>query len=150
LVAAEEDFLVVGNVLEGARVASVGRAADMGVIEFSGASGEAIAVHIQCPFRILQDGKLLLGSTDMRYPQAGAGAEPFDDFQTVYDARARTLNEILAQLGPSVESALVGMGSSLTVRWDPLFRLEVFPDCSGSMEAWRVLIRGGRHFVFPL
>ncbi|MGI5397236.1 hypothetical protein [Streptomyces sp. CA-251251] len=33
--------------------------------------------------------------------------------------------------------------------WEPAFRLEAFPDCSGQMEAWRVPLRGGAHHGFP-
>ncbi|MGW7408764.1 hypothetical protein ACWGI9_34620 [Streptomyces sp. NPDC054833] len=139
----------IRRLLHGTTVRSVGRAADLGVIEFAGPHGEAVSAHVQCPFRILQEGKLILGSRDMRYPQQGAGTDAFDRFKTVYDSRAATLNGILEQLRPTVTRVTVGDGGHLVAGWEPAFRIEFFPDCSGSMEAWRVFVRGGRHYGFP-
>lgn len=106
--------------------------------------------HIQCPFRILQTGKLVLGSCDMRYPQRGIGEDAFDDFKTIYDSRSATLNAILKQLRASVSAVTVGGAGYLNIRWGPDFLLEIFPDCSGSVESWRVFTRGGQHYGFPL
>ncbi|MGW1816939.1 hypothetical protein ACWCQM_25635 [Streptomyces sp. NPDC002125] len=135
--------------LEGAAVRSVGRAADMGVIEFAGSAGEKVMLHVQCPFRITHEGKTLLGSADMRYAQKGAGATAFDEFRTVYDARAATLDGVLGQLRPTVDTVTVGEAGEFTVTWAPAFRLSVLPDCSGAVEAWRVLVPGGAHHGFP-
>ncbi|UXY29354.1 hypothetical protein [Streptomyces sp. HUAS TT20] len=139
----------VGRLLKGAVVGSVGRAADMGVVEFAGPEGQALAVHLQCPFRILQDENLVLGARDMTYPQKGEGPDAFERFATVYDVRAETLNQMLAALRPSVTAVTVGPAGVLAVAWEPGFRLEAFPDCSGRVEAWRVLERGGEHYGFP-
>lgn len=147
--AAETQDEEITRVLTGAVVRSVGRAADMGVVEFTGPQGETVMAHLQCPFRIVQDGKIVLGSKDMRYPQKGAGAQAFDEFRTVFDARATALNGILGKLSPSVDGVTVGEGGELTVSWAPAFRLAVFPDCSGRIEAWRVFVRGGAHHGFP-
>ncbi|WP_141689511.1 hypothetical protein [Streptomyces sp. DI166] len=139
----------ISRMLTGAGVRSIGRAADMGVVEFDGAQGGAVAVHMQCPFRVVRKGKVLVGSSDMRYPQKGAGPQAFAEFRTVYDARAATLNGVLGQLRPVVEQVTVGEAGELTVRWEQGFRLEVFPDCSGNVEAWRIFVRGGDHYGFP-
>ncbi|MET9592316.1 hypothetical protein ABZY45_15380 [Streptomyces sp. NPDC006516] len=147
--AAETPAGAITTLLEGAVVRSVGRAADMGVIEFAGSAGEKVMVHVQCPFRIAHEGKTVLGSADMRYAQKGAGATAFDEFRTVYDARAATLDGVLGQLRPTVDAVTVGEAGEFTVTWAPGFRLTVFPDCSGAMEAWRVLVPGGAHHGFP-
>ncbi|MFF4549058.1 hypothetical protein ACFY1J_33300 [Streptomyces sp. NPDC001406] len=139
----------VGRLLEGAVVGSVGRAVDRGVVEFAGPEGQVLMVHLQCPFRILQGGKLILGLQDMTYPQKGAGPDAFDRFATVYDARAETLNRGLAALRPPVTAVTVGPAGALAVTWEPGFRLEAFPDCSGRVEAWRAFARGGEHYGFP-
>ncbi|MFI8388976.1 hypothetical protein [Streptomyces sp. NPDC085540] len=146
---ADQQALEIGRLLEGAEVRSVGRAADMGVVELASAHGDIVMAHVQCPFRILHEGKALLGSRDMRYPQQGAADDAFDRFRTVYDARAATLNGILGQLRPRVREVTFGEAGSLTVNWEPGFRLQLFPDCSGSMEAWRVFIRNGQHYGYP-
>jgi hypothetical protein len=121
----------------------------MGVVEFEGARRETVMVHMHCPFRIVRHGKILIGSADMRYAQKGAGSQAFDEFRMIYDARATTLNGVLARLRPSVGGVTVGEAGELTVSWEPAFRLVAFPDCSGTVEAWRVLVRGGAHHGFP-
>ncbi|MFD4030822.1 hypothetical protein ACFWVP_09880 [Streptomyces sp. NPDC058637] len=147
--AAETSSDAITGLLEGAVVRSVGRAADMGVIEFAGTSGETVMVHAQCPFRIVHEGRTVLGSADMRYAQKGAGARAFDEFRMVYDARAATLNGVLGQLRPTVGGVAVGDAGELGVSWAPAFRLTMFPDCSGTMEAWRVFVPGGAHHGYP-
>ncbi|MFR9797382.1 hypothetical protein ACL02U_15945 [Streptomyces sp. MS06] len=137
------------ELLLGATVRSVGRAADMGVIECADRDGGVIGVHVQCPFRILQGGHLLLGSRDMRFARRGAGTAAFERFETVYDARALTLNGILERLRPPVTDVVLGDAGSLVVRCRADLRVEAFPDCSGSVEAWRVFLRGGPHTGFP-
>ncbi|MFC8370754.1 hypothetical protein ACFUIT_22775 [Streptomyces sp. NPDC057239] len=139
----------ITRILAGTVVRSVGRAVDMGVVEFDGLQGETVMVHMQCPFRIVRHGRILLGSADMRYAQKGAGPQAFDEFRMVYDARTATFNRVLGELRPSVGGVTVGEAGELTVSWEPAFRLEAFPDCSGRIEAWRVLVRGGAHHVFP-
>ncbi|MFI2375401.1 hypothetical protein ACH5AO_10070 [Streptomyces sp. NPDC018964] len=139
----------ITRILTGTVAHSVGRAVDMGIVEFHGPDGEEIMVHMQCPFRIVRHGRILLGSADMRYAQKGAGPQAFDEFRMIYDARTTTFNRVLGELRPRVDSVTVGQSGELTVSWEQAFRLEVFPDCSGRIEAWRVLVRGGDHHVFP-
>ncbi|MFE6618824.1 hypothetical protein [Streptomyces sp. NPDC057740] len=139
----------ITQILTGAVVRSVGRAVDMGIVEFHGPDGEEVMVHMQCPFRIVRHGKILMGSADMRYAQKGAGPQAFDDFRMIYDAQATTLNRVLGQLRPRVDGVTVGAAGELTVSWEQAFRLEVFPDCSGTIEAWRAFVRGDAHHGFP-
>lgn len=147
--AVDDQMAETRGLLQGAKVHSVGRAAGMGVVEFAGLRGDVIGLHMQCPFRILQEGQVILGSRDMRYPQRGAGSEAFEQFGTVYDSRAAKLNGIFERLRPVVSEVTFGDSGHLAVGWEPRFRIEVFPDCSGSMEAWRVFRRGGPHCGFP-
>ncbi|KUO03402.1 hypothetical protein AQJ67_16970 [Streptomyces caeruleatus] len=139
----------ITRILTGTVVHSVGRAVDMGVVEFHGPDGEEIMVHMQCPFRIVHDSRIVLGSADMRYAQKGAGEQAFDEFRMIYDARATKINKILGQLHPSVTGVTGGESGELTVAWEQGFRLEVFPDCSGNIEAWRAFVRGDAHYGFP-
>lgn len=147
--AAEVHVDEITRILTGTVAHSVGRAVDMGIVEFHSPGGEEVMVHMQCPFRIVHDAKIILGSADMRYAQKGAGPQAFDEFRMVYDARTATFNRVLGELRPSVGGVTVGEAGELTVSWEPAFRLEAFPDCSGRIEAWRVLVRGGAHHVFP-
>ncbi|MET9972038.1 hypothetical protein ABZZ80_40655 [Streptomyces sp. NPDC006356] len=147
--AAELKVDEITRILTGTVVHSVGRAVDMGVVEFQGSDGEEVMVHMQCPFRIVHDAQIVLGSADMRYAQKGAGEQAFDEFRMIYDARATKINKILGQLRPSVTGVTVGETGDLTVTWERGFRLEAFPDCSGTIEAWRAFVRGGAHHGFP-
>ncbi|MER7900350.1 hypothetical protein ABTX62_30670 [Streptomyces sp. NPDC096046] len=147
--AAEIQLDEITRILTGTVVRSVGRAADMGVVEFDGLQGETVMIHMQCPFRIVRSGRILVGSKDMRYAQKGAGPQAFDEFRMIYDAQATTLNRVLGQLRPRVDGVTVGAAGELTVSWEQAFRLEVFPDCSGTIEAWRAFVRGGAHHGFP-
>ncbi|MFD8045166.1 hypothetical protein ACFV5E_17210 [Streptomyces chartreusis] len=139
----------ITRILTGTVAHSVGRAVDMGIVEFHGPDDEEVMVHMQCPFRIVHATKIILGSADMRYAQKDAGAQAFDEFRMIYDARATKINKILGQLRPSVDGVTVGLSGELTVSWEQDFRLEVFPDCSGNMEAWRAFTRGEAHHGFP-
>ncbi|MFE3514449.1 hypothetical protein [Streptomyces sp. NPDC059166] len=147
--AAETPTHLITALLRGAVVRSVGRAADMGVIELAGKQGGKVMVHVQCPFRVVHEGRTVLGSADMRYAQKGAGDHAFDEFRTVYDARAATLGSILGQLRPAVDAVTVGEAGELVLTWSPGFRLTAFPDCSGAEEAWRVFVPGGAHHGYP-
>ncbi|GAA5039840.1 hypothetical protein [Actinopolymorpha pittospori] len=147
--AANDEMTEIRQLLQGATVRSVGRAADMSVVEFISLRGEAVNAHMQCPFRIVQQGTIIMGSRDMTYPQRGAGVEAFDQFKTIYDSRAATLNGILEQLRPAVAGVIFGDAGYVALEWDPGFRAEIFPDCSGTVEAWRVSVRGGLHYGFP-
>lgn len=59
------------------------------------------------------------------------------------------MNGFLAQERPTVASVVVGTAGEMIVEWTSGTRLEAFPDCSGPVEAWRVFVRDGRHYVFP-
>ena len=146
---ADQETESIRRMLHQAVVRSVGRAVNMGVVEFTGAHGEELGLHLQCPFRIVHDDRVLLGSHDMGYPQKGAGRDAFDTFSTMYDAGAEVLNDLLARAEPQVESVHLGKAGDLALSWGPGVRLEVFPDCSGQEEAWRVLVRGGAHYGYP-
>lgn len=111
--ACETQLDEITRILTGTVVRSIGRAVDMGVVEFDGPQGETLMVHMQCPFRIVRHGRILLGSADMRYAQKGAGPDAFDEFRMIYDARTSTFNRVLGQLRPCVDGVTVGeTGSS--------------------------------------
>ncbi|MEV0975479.1 hypothetical protein [Streptomyces sp. NPDC049915] len=139
----------VGNVrrlLTGAEIRSVGRAADMGVLELTGPHGELLGLHVQCPFRIVHGDQVLLGSRDMGYVRDGAED---DAFATLYDDRAALLNRVLDGARPTVETVHEGAAGALTLEATSGLRVEVFPDRSGGEESWRALARGGPHYGYP-
>ncbi|MEV6284021.1 hypothetical protein [Kribbella sp. NPDC051770] len=140
--------------LIGANVGSVGRALTMGIVELTGSRGQRLAIHAQCPFRLLHDEKILLGSADMKFPQRGTGTAAFDEFRTIFDSAAVIVNDILGRLDGLVSEVQISSGGALIVRWSAGMTLEVFPDSSGPVEAWRVLDRDAtvsiqRDYGFP-
>ncbi|MEU8229455.1 hypothetical protein AB0C12_07590 [Actinoplanes sp. NPDC048967] len=122
----------------------------MGVLELVGAGGEAVGVHLQCPFRVQRGDGVIVGSRDMRFARTGSQPEAFDNFSTVYDDRAGQLTAILGHRRPVVEDVTVGERGDLAVTWHPGYSLRAFVDSSGRVESWRVLVRGGPHHVFPV
>lgn len=140
----------VRRLLGGARLRSVGRAADMGVLALTGAGGEDVALHVQCPFRVVHGDRVMLGSGDLRYVRDGvAEEEAFDAFATRYDDRAADLNRVLDGDGPVVGNVVLGPGGSLTLEAGRELRIEVVPDRSGRDECWRAFVRGGPHHGYP-
>ncbi|MFF3849384.1 hypothetical protein [Streptomyces sp. NPDC002328] len=140
----------VRRLLTGAVIRSVGRAADMGVLELTGEHGEELAVHIQCAFRVLHDGQVILGARDMAYVRNGvAGEGAFDAFATLYDDRAALLDRVLAGARPQVETVRRGPAGALSLEATRGFLVEILPDRSGVEESWRAFTRGGRHYGYP-
>ncbi|MFF9813603.1 hypothetical protein [Streptomyces sp. NPDC014006] len=139
----------VRRLLTGAEIRSVGRAAGMGVLELTGAHGEDLGLHLQCAFRIVRDGQVVLGSRDMSYVRDGAGDDAFDTFGTLYDDRAAILNRVLAGARPTVRDVHQGAAGALTLEAAHGFSVQAFPDRSGGEEAWRALVRGGPHYGYP-
>ncbi|MGI5484699.1 hypothetical protein [Streptomyces lavendofoliae] len=139
----------VRRLLTGAVLHSVGRAADMGVLELTGEQGEDIALHVQCAFRVLHDGQILVGSRDMTYVRGGADPDAFDNFATAYDDRAALLNRVLGGARPQIETVLQGPAGALALKATRGFSVEVFPDRSATEESWRAFTRGGQHYGYP-
>jgi len=144
-----DEFL---ELIHGATLTAVGRAADLGIVEFASATGRGeIALHLQCPFRILYGGDLLIASGDMDYSGAAAGPRSADPpGGSVFDERSLMLNQAIDRLRPTVTNATMELQGLLVVELSPAFLLQVFPDCSGRVEMWRLFARGSSvHYGFP-
>jgi hypothetical protein len=98
--------------LRGARFVRVGRTLNMVEVGLM-RGGEELALHVQCPFRIVQRSKVVLGSTDHRYPLPGHGdrAAAFDQYQTQFDRVAELLT------GCSATVCRCTAGRSSRTRW---------------------------------
>jgi len=113
------------------------------------------AIHIQCAWRLCQDGHIKLAYRDYYYSPEG---DALDDWDTLgnshFDQSAVALNAKLESVRPCVVSVAtddVG-GFSLSLSHD--FRLDVFPDGSTLdeySEHWRLFkpASDGEHFVVP-
>lgn len=89
--------------LNGTILRSVGRATNVGILEFQSQSASQIRLHLQCPFRIVQEGQVLLGSVDMEYARGGErNVEGLDGYGTIFDSRSAAINSILHELNPAI------------------------------------------------
>ncbi|WP_238176866.1 hypothetical protein [Kribbella albertanoniae] len=140
----------IAGLLVGTAGASVTRTLNMGEVAFHRSDGDEIMLHLQCPFRVLHAETMLLGSGDMLFAETDDPNEAFVRYSTVFDTRAKVLTGILKSKSPEVLGVEVGVSGRLCVRLLGDFVVEVFPDCSGRGEAWRVFRRsGGKHLGYP-
>lgn len=127
----------------------VGRSVDMGDFQLVGAGGDKIALHVQCPFRVLFGEKVLLGSQDIRY-QRGDEFDRTLAADSLYDSRARRLASQLEERRPTVIEVEFREAGALVLRLQGALVIETFPNASRPDEAWRVFRRGSdTHVVYP-
>ena len=105
---AEEFADAIGRVLAGAELRAVGRSAGTGIVELVGPGSGAIAIHIQCPFRLVREERILLGSDDMNVSKR-SDPNAFDNFETFFDSRSTAINELIAKFYPTVSGVTVGV-----------------------------------------
>ncbi|WP_329494761.1 hypothetical protein [Kitasatospora herbaricolor] len=148
--------------LVGEPCVDVYRFGEMGVIDFGrqvswplGDGGEVstgteFAVHAQCPFRIVQNDRIVLGYDDLfrTPPRKGSTAEEDSD-RRAYDAGADALRGYLQRTSPKVESVRRRPVGDLLIGLQHGIRVEVFPTSPKREESWRFLIRTAEHVTFP-
>jgi hypothetical protein len=107
-------------------------------------------MHLQCPFRILRSGKVLLGSDDMSWPQQPnvGPAEAMESFTTMYDRGAGRLKSALDSVALRVTRCFAGDAGFVTIELTESISIEIFPAVSGKVESWRLFTEGGEHYVY--
>jgi len=119
--------------------------------KFRGGMAEvgSFAINVQCPWRIIEENKVLIGSGDLYYPASPSQSTIEFDWQTE-PTRFDSLTENLFQGRQfdisGVESHL---DASVRIRFKNKCDLEIFPDSSEG-EQWRLLRPGEtgfKHFV---
>ncbi|GAA3633548.1 hypothetical protein GCM10022267_20360 [Lentzea roselyniae] len=99
------------------------------------------ALHVQCPWRVLDGDQLVTGSYDVHQPGPGwTGDGEFDwDVQGAnrFDARAGKLTAYLAAEPVVVTSAEVTAWGDLTISLSDDFRIDVLRTGSVRHEEWR-------------
>jgi len=110
------------------------------------------AVHVQCPWRFVQHGKILAGYHDFYYTPDGDTPEDWDVVgKTRFDIAASTICTEFAKTPPVVASVQVDDVGGFSVHLSGEFRLDVFPDESDdTSEHWRIFQPrvDSKHFVF--
>src|SRR4030095_13034377 len=130
------------------------RAADMATFQFGAHKqvrtfkGEAAevgeyALHVQCPWRIIRDETILVGSGDLYYPADDFSADGIpNNFNWDRDPNRRDhLLGVLFESGTRefmVEAVDLGKAGTLRIDFEKGFRLELFPSDSSDDEHWRL------------
>jgi hypothetical protein len=139
------------RVLEGSRVTDLGRTVNMAEVGFEKDS-VVYRLHVQCAFRIVRGAQILVGTSDMWYPEdreADLDAA-YDMNATMYDRNARRLTARFGASEYRVVSTRLGEGGSVVIEATDSFRFEFMPTSSGPIEAWRLFALGsGVHHVYP-
>ncbi|MGP3956222.1 hypothetical protein ACTWPT_09525 [Nonomuraea sp. 3N208] len=146
------------HALLGLHAVGVGRALDMGIIDFDPAPPDtwaddwrsAFALHLQCPFRITYESRVILGSADLAWLEREVrGTGETESERTMYDFMADRVDATFTELRPTVTAVRVSPFGDLHVDLEREFTVQAFPAGSGRAEAWRFLRRGAEHVVFP-
>jgi hypothetical protein len=160
-----EDYREVLRVMQGLRLVAVGAAGDMLWIHFgelrtvltrNGGKKEVgeWALHLQCPWRFVHDGVIVLASSDFYYDAETGDRHDFDsDRENVFHRNAMVINDFIEAQKPSVRLIEPGEAGAFEVRFDGDLKLSVMPVHSmfpQKMESWRLFEPGrtGPHFVF--
>ncbi|MFF2077439.1 hypothetical protein ACFVXG_22120 [Kitasatospora sp. NPDC058162] len=112
------------------------------------ATGSELALHIECPFRIVQHGRIFVGSDDM-VPTRRGNPPKGEDERLQFDTGAEALQEYLDRMAPKVLTVERAPEGDLRIMMEHGIRVDILPTSSKRKESWRFLVRFGEHVVFP-
>lgn len=160
------------SVLVGLPLWGMGRAADLEWFQFGGKRGVEDrrgehrtvgdwTLHVQCAWRIVQAGTILVASQDLHWPagiQTSADLDVTEEGNWAWDRsgprrldeRTAALRQVLDTNSPLVEAVEADAVGSLHVGFNGGYALEIFPDTTlEDMEHWRFFEphRQTAHFV---
>jgi hypothetical protein len=137
----------LGSALEalvGARVVEVRRTLNIAIVGLT-RGDESVRLHAQCPFRMVYNNRVILGSTDMHYPRA---AEAYDRYETHYDRSASKITALLAAETHVVTAASLGLAGAVHLQCTERLQFDVLPAVGGPIECWRLFAEGSdEHYV---
>lgn len=155
----------VARILLGQLLLDIGRAVDLATFAF-GPSGLAArpsrgplgiaSLHVQCPWRIVRTGSILVGYSDHAFPPAGVSRDQFDQPEARRTRRDDLTDEVVrhGSGGHEVRDVAVSPALDLVITFADGCRLEVLPDFAsmdedGHDEYWRLIVDGPpeRHLV---
>jgi len=144
------DIIDIVKSLKGCEFKVLYRALDMVGIDFGEEKaftdiGRIVAVHsihIQCPFRILADDKIMTGYNDVFTPKKHISGDDFDIGQldvSLFDDQTKKINEDFA-IKERVKDISINEKGDAVITLDKLI-IEIFVANSDEEEAWRYLNR---------
>ena len=139
------------KILEAEKMFDIGRAINLLWISFGdlvviknrkGIESERghFAIHIQCPWRIIYQGELLLGDMDIYTPQADVNESDFDWSEIGYSIFDEKLIKIKAELLPiKVISTYLDNTGYIKILFEKDVVFEAMPNGSSKTEFWRFI-----------
>ena len=102
------------------------------------------ALHVQCPWHIVQTGATVVGSWDLHYPADRSGMETVpENFNWDRDANLRDhLLRALFENGARefvVQGVNLRLAGACSIEFKDAMYLELFPDDSSRDEHWRLI-----------
>jgi hypothetical protein len=149
-------------VLVGKPLSGTSRVLDMEMFEFgeqvpfTDRRGRARTIgeyrlHVQCSWRIVRAGTILMGYADLTEPPRGVAAEDFDPntgAKTRRDELMARFLEDTSLAGRAVTRQESTPYGDVRLTFRDGSRLELFPEASaGENESWRLLMPDGSHIV---
>jgi hypothetical protein len=133
--------------LTGSRVTDIGQSISMVQVGFDQA-GTVHRLHIMCSMRVVRGEQILVGTTDMMFPDPDVAHDPP---KTLFDRNAKMLTALLEDADFRVLGAEMADSGSFVLEVTDSVRFQVIPTCSGPFEAWRLFAKGDRdtHYVYP-
>lgn len=114
-------------------------------------TGSRYALHVQCPFRLLRNGRVLVGSDDLwveaKNPSAVRSSEGQEE--TYYDLVVSRIVRGTKESPLIVRSIRTSGCGDLALDLSDGVAIEVVPTSARPSEAWRFLERGGEHVTYP-
>lgn len=98
------------------------------------------AIHLQCPWRFVENSKLILGSRDIYVPREGIQDSEFnwDTFgMSIFDEKVKTFLEELTPI--VVSNVTVDEIGTLKIQFENGLVFEAFPESSQISEYWRFI-----------
>ena len=125
------------------------RAGDMPCIAFQG-KGPSFHLHAQCPIRLTDESRMLIGVSDMYEPGSKvADRENYDnsqDWDSLYDERTQAF---LAEGEHRVIAASVSLYGDVSVKLTGGYELTAVPCGTSHCEEWRFFEQGAeKHSVY--
>lgn len=113
------------------------------------------ALHVQCPWRIVDNGNVIVASSDIYYPPDGEYHRDFEwDIQGAnrFDVHAVELNRLFSDHPMMVAQVVADAYGGIEIVFDNNLRFEIFPNSSFRHEFWRFIIFSSKreeekHFV---
>ncbi|MFC8448674.1 hypothetical protein [Kitasatospora sp. NPDC057223] len=115
-------------------------------------TGSRFALHLECPFRVVQQDRIFVGSDDLLTPAARReedGRGHNEDEWLAYDVGTGVLRSFLDRKAPLVVAVRTRPVGDLQIELEHGITIEVLPTSLKRRESWRFPERFAEHVTFP-